>query len=129
MMPETLEAMLGGPGRMRFVLQPLVAIILGVRDGRADAAAGRPPYVVAVLFADEGRREGLVSALRTLTKPLLVAVVLDAVLQYVIFSSIRLWQALTVGTTLIALPYVLARGITNRYLQRRARRARTMRSA
>ena len=129
MMPETLEAMLGGPGRMRFVLQPLVAIILGVRDGRADAAAGRPPYVVAVLFADEGRREGLVSALRTLTKPLLVAVVLDAVLQYVIFSSIRLWQALAVGTTLIALPYVLARGITNRYVQRRARRARTMRSA
>lgn len=122
MMPETLEAMLGGPGRMRFVLQPLVAIILGVRDGRADAAAGRPPYVVAVLFADEGRREGLVSALRTLTKPLLVAVVLDAVLQYVIFSSIRLWQALAVGATLIALPYVLARGITNRYVQRRARR-------
>ena len=129
MMPETLEAMLGGPGRMRFVLQPIVAIILGIRDGRADAAAGRPPYVVAVLFADEGRREGLVSALRTLTKPLLVAVVLDAVLQYVIFSSIRLWQALAVGTTLIALPYVLARGITNRDLQRRARRARTMRPA
>ena len=126
MMPETLEAMLGGPGRMRFVLQPLVAIILGIRDGRSDAAAGRPPYVVAVLFADEGRREEVVSALRTLTKPLLVAVVLDAVLQYVIFSSIRLWQALAVGTTLIALPYVLARGITNRYVKRRSRRARTM---
>ena len=126
MMPETLEAMLGGPGRMRFVLQPLVAIILGIRDGRSDAAAGRPPYVVAVLFADEGRREEVVSALRALTTPLLVAVVLDAVLQYVIFSSIRLWQALAVGTTLIALPYVLARGITNRYVQRRSRRARTM---
>jgi hypothetical protein len=40
-----LLARLSGPGAFRFVLQPLVAVLLGIRDGRADAKAGRPPYL------------------------------------------------------------------------------------
>lgn len=44
MMPDTLDAMLHGPGRARFILQPLIAIILGVKDGRFDVVAGRPAY-------------------------------------------------------------------------------------
>jgi uncharacterized RDD family membrane protein YckC len=59
------------------------------------------------------------TGLRTLAKPLVVAVLLDAILQYVILRSVRLWHALAAGTVLIALPYVLARGLTNRYVQHR----------
>ena len=124
MMPDTLEAMLSGPGKMRFILQPLVAIILGVRDGRSDHSAGRPPYLYALIFSRGVRKEELASSLQTLTKPLAVAIVLDAFLQYVIFHAVRLWQALAVGTMLIALPYVLARGLTGRYLRRRSPRVR-----
>ena len=36
--------MLRGPGRGRFIRQPLVAIILGVKGGRFDVVAGRPAY-------------------------------------------------------------------------------------
>ena len=119
LLPDTLGAMLGGPGRMRFLLQPLIAIAMGIRDGRVDAAAGRPPYVFGVLFVHGARKEELMTGLRTLAKPLAVAVLLDAILQYVILRSVRLWHALLAGTILIALPYVVARGLTNRYLQHR----------
>ena len=122
-LPDTLGAMLGGPGRLRFVVQPLIAIALGIRDGRLDAAAGRPPYVFGVLFVHAMRREELMTGLRTLAKPLVVAVLLDALLQYIIFRSVRLWHALLAGTILIALPYAAARGLTNRYVQHRRLRA------
>ena len=124
MMPDKIEAMLSGPGSLRFILQPLVAIVLGLRDGRSDSSAGRPPYLYALFFTRDVRGEEVKTALRTLTTPLAVAVILDAALQYVIFGSVRLWQALAVGTVLIALPYVLARGLTGRYLRRRSPRVR-----
>ena len=38
-----IPARFTGPGRLRFVLQPTVAILLGLRGGLADARAGRPP--------------------------------------------------------------------------------------
>lgn len=122
MLPEALEAMLGGPGRLRFIIQPLVAILLGIRDGRLDAAAGRPPYVFAILFVRERRKEELMSGIRTFIKPLVVAILIDMILQYFIFRSVRFWQALLVGTALIALPYSAARGLSNRLGQRRRAR-------
>jgi len=118
-LPEGLEAMLSGPGRLRFILQPLVAIILGIRDGWADAAAGRPPYVFAVFFVPERRREALTSGLATLAKPLIIAVLIDMVLQFVIFRTVRIWHALAVGGALVALPYIVVRAFTNRIQRRR----------
>ena len=47
---EDLPKRLTGPGRFRFVLQPVVAILLGIRDGLLDARAGRPPYLYNLLF-------------------------------------------------------------------------------
>jgi hypothetical protein len=49
--PEFLEDLprrLTGPGRFRFVFQPPVATLIGVRAGRGDARAGRPPYILSV---------------------------------------------------------------------------------
>lgn len=116
---ETLDAMLGGPGRLRFIVQPLVAILLGIRDGRLDARAGLPPYIIVVLFVPELRRENLKSALQAVAKTLVAAIVIDMILQYLIFQSVRLWLAVVVGAALIALPYSAARGLTNRVVRRR----------
>jgi hypothetical protein len=118
LLPDTIEAMLSGPGRLRFLVQPLLAIALGIRDGRRDAAAGRPPYVIRVLFVHATRKQELMTGLQTLAKPLAFAVVLDAVVQYIIFRSVRLWHALLAGTILIALPYATARSLANRYVHR-----------
>ena len=118
LLPDTLEAMLSGPGRLRFLVQPLLAIALGIRDGRRDAAAGRPPYVLRVLLVNATRKEELMTGLQTLAKPLALAVVLDALVQFIIFRSVRLWHALLAGTILIALPYATARSLANRYVHR-----------
>ncbi len=116
---DYLHTVLGGPGRLRFIIQPLVAILLGIRDGRRDAAAGAPPYVLAVLFAHGRRKEELSSALKSIVTPLIVGFVLSLIVQYYIFRSVRLWHAFVFGIAFIALPYVVARGLTNRLIQRR----------
>src|SRR5690606_5819403 len=116
---DYLHAVLGGPGRLRFIIQPLVAILLGIRDGRRDAAAGDPPYVLAVLFVRGRRKEELSSALRSIITPLLVGFMVSLIVQHYIFRSVRLWHAIVFGIGLIALPYVVARGLTNRFIQLR----------
>jgi hypothetical protein len=116
---ETLQAMLGGPGHLRFIIQPLVALLLGLRDGRLDAEAGRPPYLLSVLRDKGHRRERLGQALRAVAKPLGVALTMDALLQYYVVGRIRPLMVLLVGSFLIALPYVLMRGLSNRLLRRR----------
>ena len=47
---EDLPKRLTGPGSFRFIFQPIVAILLGMRDGLLDARAGRPPYLYSLLF-------------------------------------------------------------------------------
>jgi len=123
-MIEELGEMLRGPGRLRFIVQPIVAIALGIRDGRRDAAAGRPAYFISLLTGKMPRKQQLTAALRILWLPLTIAIVLDLILQYIIFRSVHLWHGVAAGAILIALPYVMARGLSNR-----ARRRRTHRTA
>lgn len=120
-LPERWVAMLTGPGRFRFILQPLVAILLGIRDGRLDAKAGRRPYVIAALFVREGRKDALLSGIKTFSKPFVVSVILDVIFQFYLFHHVRFWSAVVVGTLLIALPYSIARGLTNRFTRWKGR--------
>ena len=111
---EGLEGRMSGPGKFRFVMQPLMSIALGIRDGIADAKQGKPPYVIRVLFESEHTSDLLKSGLKQIAVPLTIGVVLDAVLQWVIFQAMYLIPAILTGTILVALPYVIARGVTNR---------------
>jgi hypothetical protein len=115
---------LSGPGAFRFIIQPLVAIILGVRDCLYDAKAGRPPYVFGILFSPELRHEMWQTALASMMKPIIFAIILDAVFQHIILRHIHPGAAVIVGTFLMAVPYIAARGITNRIavIYRRRRR-------
>jgi len=54
---EELPQRFTGPGRLRFILQPTVAIALEIRGGLADAKGGNPPYLFGLLFGCERRRE------------------------------------------------------------------------
>ena len=105
---------LAGPGRFRFVLQPTVAIFLGIRDGLADARAGRSPYLLAVLSGTGDRRELSRSALSAIANLLLMGILLDPVFQWVILGIAYPGAALVVGPVLIAAPYALARALANR---------------
>lgn len=130
---EGLEARMAGPGKGRFILQPLIAIALGVRDGIADAKQGKPPYFIRVLFKSERKLYVLKTGIRSIATPLTVGIVLDMILQWLIFQAVSLLPAIIAGTILVAFPYALARGLSNRvarrWLDRNAEREATHRTA
>jgi hypothetical protein len=60
----------------------------------------------------------LKTGLKQIAIPLTVGVVLDMILQWVIFQAMFLLPALLAGTILVALPYSIARGLSNRIARR-----------
>ena len=116
---EDLPRRLSGPGRLRFLLQPAVAIFLGFRGGIGDARAGRPPYLVGVFFHSEHRREYLRTGLVAIRDIVALSIVLDAVAQLLIFRQVHPGAALVVGPVLISFPYIAARGAGSRLARRR----------
>ncbi len=114
MMTEWWEQLRGAPGSFRFIVQPLVAILLGIRDGRRDAREGHRPYVIGLWEAKGHRRHELRLLWKQIAVPFVVAVVLDSALQYVVMQQVFFRTALVIGTLLIALPYIAARGMANR---------------
>jgi len=108
-----------GPGAFRFVLQPLVAMLLGVRDGRRDAGAHRRPYLSSCVFDVARRKASLRDGVAAIGTPFVIALVMDAALSVVIFGEIYPVSTLFVGVVLVALPYLLARDVTGRLLASR----------
>lgn len=111
---EGFSRRISGPGAFRFIIQPIVAIAFGIRDGLLDAKAGEPPYLIGMIFHPELRRELRARTLQHILKPFIIGVILDLILQYFIFERVRLIPAIIAGLLLIGLPYALTRGITNR---------------
>ena len=111
---EELPRRFTGPGRFRFILQPTLAILLGVRGGLADAKAGTPPYLFGLLFAAGRRRALLRSGAAAICTLLAMGIILDVVFQLVIYRAVHPGAALLVGPILICAPYALSRGLTTR---------------
>lgn len=111
---EELPRRFSGPGRFRFILQPTLAIVLGVRGGLADARAGNPPFVVGLFLATGRRRELLRSGLAAIRNLLAVGIILDLVFQIVLYRSVHPGAALVIGPILISLPYAFSRALTTR---------------
>src|SRR6266571_3201802 len=43
---------LSGPGRLRFIMQPATALLVGLRDGKRDARNGHPPTRVSLAIPE-----------------------------------------------------------------------------
>jgi len=110
---DDIPKRLTGAGRLRFIVQPLVSIVLGIRNGIADAKANRPPYVSGILFHRD-RLNLLKSGYMTLANILLMGILIDSICQWLIIHDSYLGAALVVGPVLIAAPYTIARTLTNR---------------
>ena len=115
---EELPQRFTGPGRLRFILQPMVASLLGIQGGLADAKAGNPAYLFGLLFAVGRRRELLRSAAAAIANLVAFAIILDVVFQAAIYHSVHPGAALLVGPILICVPYVLSRALTTRLARR-----------
>lgn len=111
---EIVGATTSGPGKLRFVIQPLIAILLGVRDGRHDYEAQRKAFLWSLLTERGERRGRAKEAARAAAFPFLLAIGMDALFQYLILQRIAVAGAVLVGILLIALPYSVSRALTNR---------------
>lgn len=109
-----IPARLTGPGRLRFILQPTMAIILGLRGGLSDARAGRPPYVMGLLFDPLHRPEYFRTGLAAVRDLVAIGIILDVVAQFLIFQQVHPGAAVVIGPILITAPYAFARALTNR---------------
>jgi hypothetical protein len=107
-----------GPMRFRFVLQPVMAMIVAIRDGREDARSGRLPYLATVLGNPQERAGRLREGLNATARIIALGLVMDVIYQAVVFRTFYPDQALVVALVLAFVPYVIIRGVTRRILRR-----------
>ena len=111
---EELPQRFTGPGRLRFILQPSIAILIGLRGGLADARAGRQPYIYGLLLGGGNRGELVRSGWAAVRDLVAMGIVLDAVAQLLIYRQVHPGAALVIGPVLIGMPYAVARALSNR---------------
>lgn len=118
---ENFTARPTGSLNLRFLIQPALAMFLGIRAGLIDAQAGRRPYLWAAVTCHGHRWELLKDALKGLRMPLLVAALLDSIYQTVTHEAIYLLELLFTVLLLALVPYSVVRGLANRFARLRLR--------
>jgi len=113
---------LDGPLHFRFFVQPLMATLLAVRDGWADARAGRPYYAWEVFTNPARRRELLNDGWKRISRVFFIAIALDFIYQMIAKNGFQPVEAVWVALVLAIVPYVLLRGPVNRLLRRWSRK-------
>jgi hypothetical protein len=116
---EELPQRFTGPGRFLFVLQPLVAILLGWRGGLEDSRAGRKPYLLGLFVDGTNRKEMIRGGLTAVRNLVAVGIVLDSVAQLLIYREVHPGAALVIGPVLICVPYAVARALACRVMRLR----------
>ena len=116
--------MLAGPGALRALVQPAIAITLGILHGLRDYRAGRPPYLLELYIAADDRARRLREGMRDIVVPFCIAALVSIVLQYIARSRAHLAYALAYAIVFVAVPYFVARAVTNRLARRSAARGR-----
>lgn len=112
---EDLPRRFTGPGRRRFMFQPLMAVLLGVFGGLRDARKGETPYIFALLFHAKKRRQLLRSGIAAIGDLLAMGILVDAAAQLLIYGRIYPGPALVLGPMFICIPYASSRGLTLRF--------------
>jgi hypothetical protein len=116
---ENLIGRVHGPLSFRFFLQPAMAIVYAVLDGLRDAREGKTPYNWALLSDPAHRRENLRTGVKSAGKIFVLAMVLDAVYQYIVLRWFYPVEAVLTATILAVVPYLVVRGPLTRIVRGR----------
>ena len=112
---EDLGARVTGPMHLRLYLQPAMATIFAVRAGLQDARRGNGPFFWSLFTGDPDQRRYLLKqGWKDVGKVFTLAVILDAVYQFVSGAGARPLELLIVAVVLAFLPYLLVRGLVTR---------------
>lgn len=118
-----------GPFAFRFVLQPLMAAALALRDGLKDAHTGHAPYFASVLSDAGHHAERLGDGFRAIARILALCLALDAIYQYVVLHRFYPGEAIVIALALGYVPYLLLRGPADRLARRWTQRKASQREA
>ena len=110
-----------GPMRFRFFLQPLMAVIAAIHDGREDARAGHSPYFMTVLRNPQERIGRLREGLNATARIILLGVAMDVIYQFLVLKTFYPNEALVIALLLAFVPYVIIRGLVLRIARSRIR--------
>jgi hypothetical protein len=110
---EDLIGRMSGPMWFRLLLQPAMAMLFAIKDGLRDAREGHPAYFWALVTDAGHRRQVLKDGWQSIAKVFVIAVVLDAVYQYLALRWFYPGEALLVACLLALVPYLLVRGPIN----------------
>lgn len=122
---EELFGRLTGPMSLRLIIQPVVATILAIRAGWADAREGRAIFFSTLARDPVQTRIMLGNLWRIAGKVFLVALVLDGIYQLIVFHWLYPLQALIVATLLALVPCMVVRAVGNRIVTMARRRQST----
>ncbi len=117
---ENLIGRVSGPLRFRLILQPIMAAIFAVRAGLMDAKEGRPPYFWALFTHTAERRQLLKDGWKSVGRVFILAIVIDAVYQFIVCRCFYPGEALIVAFVLAIVPYLLIRGPLSRITRRKS---------
>jgi hypothetical protein len=102
----------------RFILQPLMAVIAAILDGRRDARRSRSPYFLTVLRNREERIGRLREGLNATARIILLGIIMDVIYQLIVLKTFYPVEALIIAVVLAFVPYVFLRGISARIARR-----------
>lgn len=113
-----MRELTSGQGQFRLLLLLAVALVLGIRAGIADAREGTLPFGRRLREANEPRAELMKDSVKRALNPLALAFILDVILQRLTLGYVRPLAAIIVAAVLVWLPFVIVRGIMNRFWRR-----------
>jgi hypothetical protein len=103
-----------GPLHFRMFLQPAMAVILATIDGWKDAKSGKAPYFWSLLTDPVNRAEMAHAGWKSVGKVFILALLLDAIYQYIVQKFVYAGELIIVAVVLAILPYLFLRGLVTR---------------
>ena len=110
---------LSGPMKFRLLLQPFMAAIFAIRSGLKDARDNKPPHFWAMFADPRSRADMLRDGWKSVGGVFIMAVVLDAIYQFIVFRWLYPVEAMLVAVVRALVPYLLIRGPVSRIARRR----------
>lgn len=113
-----LVARPAGPMGFRFVLQPVMASILAIRDGIKDAKTNRSPYFWTIATDHSRRSKRLVEGIHAVSRVLILAAAMDIIYQLLELNGLRPLETAIIAILLGFVPYLIVRGPAARIARR-----------
>src|SRR5215472_3602779 len=104
--------------RFRFILQPMMAAIVAIRDGLNDARTGKQPYFWTLVTNPRERIRRLNEGLNATARIILLGLVMDTIYQGIVLRQFYPGEAVIVALLFAFFPYVIIRGPATRIARR-----------